>query len=762
MRVIGTALATQEGSEVGRALAPLQLAVRITDGACILVAVAQATYTHGQSGEPGCDMLKIDLKNAYGTIRRSDILAGLREHAPALIRWFIISYGSPTQLFHAVHGHVGEVQEGVRQGDPMATIFFAIGFQAAIKRINEHVRAQHPGMPTARAWAFADDLVIHGYAERLLDHIDNYKRLIRELTGMELCINKCTLLLSGGPPTQAVRDKAADKNIAIATEGTVIMGAPVGTDEYINTTVADRVDDLLHDLHTLKHFTTHGQWALLRMCINQRPVYLQRLLGLQHAGEAFERFDAAVTEKVLDILAMERQDDRDEMRQRVSALRCLPLQLSGGAMRSIARTPTRVKALYLCRDNIARFLKVHAETEGDMATIMRQRWASDQLPVVALDAANEPTQMIDDGIVSSALRGHVLGNIPDEAVRESHIDGNPDTSETITRIVAKTRAIDRAMTADLILHSRTLRGMRSSEHQHNKLLAAHVLSSSCPNSGVVVQSVPMANAHVQDERFRHILRLRFGVPSVTPLADWKCNCGGHGGPRHRDWVERASEGNRRDAPSVSFATEPLHGLFCKRRWRRVCYRHNWVRNALAASLNRMPGVQAVLEPMVTTRRAPGDQRRGDIKVIKSGTSWILDVGIICPGSQRLVSKGTDIIPGKAAALYEDKKTKTYSDQANFVPFIVETGGRINAAGLQFLSRILPLEAEGTAGLTRRHGRAALRGISRALALQQGYMLAQIAEEIHAPDRAAQDTGEGGNSEYQDLGLEVDDDDPTDS
>jgi hypothetical protein len=207
-----------------------------------------------------------------------------------------------------------------------------------------------------------------------------------------------------------------------------------------------------------------------------------------------------------------------------------------------------------------------------------------------------------------------------QAVLESHFGGNPDTSETITRIVAKTRAIDRALTAD-ILHSCTLRGMRSSEHQHNKLLTAHVLLSSCPNSGVVVQFVPMANAHVQDERFRHTLRLRFGVPCVTPLADWKCNCRGHGGPRHSDWVEKASEGNRRDAPSVSFAIEPLHGLFCKRRWRRGCYRHNWVRNALAASLNRMPGVQAVLEPMVMTRRAPGDQRRGDIKVIN-----VLDPG----------------------------------------------------------------------------------------------------------------------------------------
>ncbi len=155
-----------------------------------------------------------------------------------------------------------------------------------------------------------------------------------------------------------------------------------------------------------------------------------------------------------------------------------------------------------------------------------------------------------------------------------------------------------------------------------------------------------------------------------------------------------------------------------------------------------------------TRRAPErapETNGAAIKVIKSGTSWILDV----PGSQRLVSKGADTIPGKAAAIYDGKKSKTYSDQANFVPFIVETGGRIDAAVLHFLSRILPLEAEGTAGLTRRHGRAALRCISRTLALQQGYMLAQIVEEMPAPDRAAQGAGEG-------AGLEVDDDDPTES
>ncbi len=42
------------------------------------------------------------------------------------------------------------------------------------------------------------------------------------------------------------------------------------------------------------------------------------------------------------------------------------------------------------------------------------------------------------------------------------------------------------------------------------------------------------------------------------------------------------------------------------------------------------------------------------------------------------------------------------------------------------------------------------------------MLAQIAEEIHAPLIVLlKVTGEGGNSDYQDLGVAVDDDDPTD-
>ena len=200
MRLISTAMCAQEGSEVGRVLSPLQLAVRITDGTCIIAATAQATFTHGQNGGQYGDILKTDIKNACGSV--------LRKYAPGLVRWFIISYGGPTRLFHSVHGFVGWVREGVKQGDPMATILFAVALQESIIRINEHVRNMHDDAPTARAWAFADDIDLQGDGERLLDGINHYKGIIRALTGMELCLPKCTLLVSGHV-SEAVQNKAA-------------------------------------------------------------------------------------------------------------------------------------------------------------------------------------------------------------------------------------------------------------------------------------------------------------------------------------------------------------------------------------------------------------------------------------------------------------------------------------------------------------------------------------------------------------------------
>ena len=96
----------------------------------------------------------------------------------------------------------------MKQGDPMATIFFAVALQQAIIDIDKDVRDTQPDVATAGAMGFADDVDLFGDGERLLDNIVKYKAIIKDLTGMELCLDKCRLLLGRGIITQQLRNKA--------------------------------------------------------------------------------------------------------------------------------------------------------------------------------------------------------------------------------------------------------------------------------------------------------------------------------------------------------------------------------------------------------------------------------------------------------------------------------------------------------------------------------------------------------------------------
>jgi hypothetical protein len=75
------------------------------------------------------------------------------------------------------------------------------------------------------------------------------------------------------------------------------------------------------------------------MCVNQRLVYLQRMLGLRHGEAAFGRFAGAVTDKVMERMGVHLPQGRREFRDRNAALCSLPAHLLSGM-------------LYLCRDNI--------------------------------------------------------------------------------------------------------------------------------------------------------------------------------------------------------------------------------------------------------------------------------------------------------------------------------------------------------------------------------------------------------------------------
>jgi hypothetical protein len=215
--------------------------------------------------------------------------------------------------------------------------------------------------------------------------------------------------------------------------------------------------------------------------------YLQRLLQLRRGGDAFARFDTAVTAKVLEIMGVMLHEEHKLAH--TDALCVVALCSSAAERGEPLRTSTRVKAQYLCSDIIARSFDAHAESDGPMGEILRGQWDTEQLPFASIVKSEAPVPPAGDGVVisvpttddvvvTSILRGHVLGNAPDANALTGHVSGDPDTSAVVPRPTGKRLATDRALTADLILHSRTLQGVRDSEHQHDNFLAAHVLSSS--------------------------------------------------------------------------------------------------------------------------------------------------------------------------------------------------------------------------------------------------------------------------------------------
>ena len=104
-----------------------------------------------------------DLENAFNSISRSAIFRAVRGDSKLLpiegITLFI--YGT-TSILQLGEGQCITSSRGVKQGDPMAPILFAIGIQGAIAR----VAANFTG--TLKVWAYLDDVTFAGEALKAL------------------------------------------------------------------------------------------------------------------------------------------------------------------------------------------------------------------------------------------------------------------------------------------------------------------------------------------------------------------------------------------------------------------------------------------------------------------------------------------------------------------------------------------------------------------------------------------------------------------
>jgi hypothetical protein len=465
------------------------------------------------------------------------------------------------------------------------------------------------------------------------------------------------------------------------------------------------------------------QWSLLLFCLNQRAVHLTRTVPLALATDAFVMFDHAITEHIMKLMQIPEPDQNQahsEWYDQVHTMRGLPIKLSGGSMTKRGDPENRVRALRLARDNILRYCAAH---EPDMTDFMKNSWSG-----------NHPYQFIkphddydaehrdEDDPMSAHLKGHTIGNIPNTQFETRSIGACPTIDED--RNTAREVETDRQFAMQLKRHTEVLEQLRSSQQQYKKQLAAQVLSSSCVNSGNAIRRYPTGYNYIRNSQFIQALRLCFGIPCAFPLHQWRCNCKGQGGYQHRDFHI-----NCEGTASASFEDEPLHGLGCRRRWRKAMQRHDNIRDALTRVLNQVQNVTASIEPRVEDE----GQRRADIKVTKNGVVTYLDIGVTCPASRNKVTVNqTHLVPGAAAAAYHVIKANKYANlpaDIHYLPFIVETGGRLHIVARDFINQLIDKADMQNRGLRSK----AFSAISSSLCKDQSHMLATIVKQIAMPD-----------------------------
>ena len=325
-RLIGRAIAQQCAARFADVLAPLQFGVAVPGGT--------EQMSHGArmllAQHPDWVCLSADARNAYNSISRAAIVDALHELLPELVPWCEVCYGQHSRLVLRMAGGAEIVlsQRGVRQGDPLGPLLFALGIHHALRAVQSTAVGECDG---ARVLAYLDDVYLIGplaWAERA------YGVLREEFSavGLELVDAKGKLYV----PRLGAGVRAEDINIIPGADGRLrhgptgvlvskgfikVVGIPVGED---GSAVFDQhkriVEGTFSLLANIRGVLCDPQIQLLlvRLCVIPKSTHLLRAVPPDQLRALPLDIDARLDDAFAAILeAADSMDDTARLQSRM-------------------------------------------------------------------------------------------------------------------------------------------------------------------------------------------------------------------------------------------------------------------------------------------------------------------------------------------------------------------------------------------------------------------------------------------------------------
>jgi hypothetical protein len=525
--------------------------------------------------------IAVDFTNAFNERNRDDILKALYNEEQLQPLWKLAhwSYSTPSDLWtrNAEENMISVLQStsGVKQGDPLGSILFALSMKPIYKGALEIT-----GDKSIQGKAFQDDMTLVGPCDiRLVKALKKLKEGA-EQGGLQINMKKTKLIWLHPTPFEATATASMQRElramgIEVITGCTKLLGACIGTErEKLRRMTNEIVDE--HELffQRLCHPALPSQIAmlLLRACGVPRFNYLARTGEPSATIPASKIFDSRIDDvlRVKFHLPMSRTESAVDTITNTAESRALqqlmlPIKMAGCGVKHASNICSQayLASLIACQHLDQQWWKKNKPSKDN-----NQNWIHEvemaikrtREEIQGKENSNTDEKEIED-------EDHINMDIVSVPVEGDEFD--------LQQFISRASTLPKATRVDItrlqhkwghLYHKqKTKQWEQSIENQNHDeetgLLArqrdrkrVQILRCRENLSHLWMQVIPTERIlMLRDSDYELALRLRLGLIPFPSLASVNCVCG------------------------VSFADDPFHSLVCTTSsWKEVVHRHNLV------------------------------------------------------------------------------------------------------------------------------------------------------------------------------------------
>ena len=339
-RLVARTLAQMIGEEIMDACAPFQYALSTRSGMDCVGHVLRAAADMDDT----LTVTYIDGVGAFDHIRRQAMLSKLMwlPTACAMLPFVRLTYGQPSvYIWQDDDGQTHEVHqgEGGEQGDPLMPHLYALGQHPALEDVRGQLR------PSEAIFAYLDDVYVLCQPDQATEVFNLLATALSAQAGVQVNLGKTKMWNKAGvqpPGAETIGPEVwvGGSNVAPAHRGIVVLGSPLGSQEFIGSHTDATLRDQQHPLELLPKLPDlQCAWVLLNLCASPRSNHALSTAPPHQSTSYAEGHDASMWQCLLGVLGRDADaaQSASPMLDRARCIAQLPLRLGGLGLRSAVR-----------------------------------------------------------------------------------------------------------------------------------------------------------------------------------------------------------------------------------------------------------------------------------------------------------------------------------------------------------------------------------------------------------------------------------------